>query len=261
MHQGDFQIAHPIFSELEQRITARLDYNETRLRVAKIVFKEAPLFGKPSLHIYCQRATYSRVLVTNHSDELVFNGQSLRDVFAPSLNGKLPPLENSLAANPAGCNCLLETNDNYFVIQIRSDLVETNKLQYTPSVSGGTEYSRPFPLGNLDPFLQIFLEMSEEIGLEKDHLVGEPMLLAISRDVQRNGLPEFFFYARLRLDYNQAQAEIKKKRGSGSWEHTGVFALPSQETEMTRYMMDQQSSLALKANLTYYTKLREVVVP
>jgi len=253
IHQGDFHISHPVFSELEEKVAARLRYNETRLRIARIAFSETPV------EILCERASYSQVLITNHSEELTFDGKSLREVFAPSIRGKLCPLEDSLAANPAGCNCLLETRDNYFIIQKRSDLVETNISLYTPSVSGGTEYARPFPVGLLDPFLQLFLEMSEELGVGKNDLSCEPFLLAISRDVQRNGLPEFFFYARLKSNFSEVQSEIGKRRGRDSWEHRGVFCLPSREADILHYISEQQSSAALKANLAYYLKLRGVV--
>jgi len=253
VHHGSFHLSHPIYAELEGRVADKLDTNETRLRVAKIGLSEVPL------KIHCQKATYSQVLVTNHSDELAFRGQSLRDVFAPSIDGKLPSLEDSLAANPAGCNCLLETDDNFLIIQRRSSKVETNKFQHTPSVSGGTEYSRHYPPGKLDPFYQLGYEMWEEISLGGDLLVCHPMLLAISRDVQRNGLPEFFFYARLRLSYEQVQEEVKKHRGPHFWEHRGIFPLRAEESEVIRYIVDKQSSLALKANLTYYFDLLDVV--
>jgi hypothetical protein len=256
---GDFHIAHPIFAQLEVEVADRLKYNETRLRVAKINLKPSLFLSQPSLEIHCQKATYSQVLVTNHSDELVFDGEILRDVFAPSVDGRLPPLEDSLAANPAGCNCLLETSDNYFVIQRRSDKVETSRLLYTSAVSGGTEYSRPHPQGNLDPFSQLLSEMAEEIGLGRDSLMCDPMLLAISRDVQRNGLPEFFFYARLQIGFDEVERGMMRIKPRDAWEHRGIFPLRAEETDVLDYVMSQESSVALRANLAYYLELIDVV--
>ena len=156
-----------------------------------------------------QYARYYDYLVTNGShDSVLFNELTVRDILEPG--PALSPLEASHCANHLGLSALIVSEDNFLLLQLRSQHVSSFAGMLSPSVSGAANADTfQNAQGSLTFAAWFEAELGEEVSsqLTLNDFSGVEAL-GVSRELIRLGKPEIFFVARARLSRSEIDARI-----------------------------------------------------
>lgn len=225
------------YCELLKAHNASTVFNQTTLRVLNL--EE----DRDQVKISFGRSTYFDALVSNRVMDFKIDGLSVRDLYA---HGPfLPPLEEkSLLSNHIGANGMIETNDGKFLFVIRGKKVSIGKstIQCSIAASLKAKYAldRQQRLTKEGIAYAIMAEVWDELALSEvkcltktvpDGFPGfsntsdvlsfcQKLLNGFSfdnnvwyfyRDLVEGGKPQFMFYAKINLSFDQISSAYKKK--------------------------------------------------
>jgi len=163
-------------------------------------------------------ASYFQGLATNYSmDHRPRNcSTTLRErVHGTSRN--LCNFKDSYLANHIGVGCMLETIDGYIVASRRSKRVSIWPKSLAISINAVLKYDDIYKniegseteQGDLGDLAKCaFREGLEELGIRPQNL----LFLGLVRDFLRGGKPDFYFYGRSNLTFNEMKKSPKNKR-------------------------------------------------
>ena len=140
---------------------------------------------------------------------------------------------------PVGGEMVLETIDDYILIEERGKSVEVSGL-YMPAPAGGCETKdwRVFP----KPFRSIKGEAWEETGQLPGEDYGNVTLIGVVRDQTHGYNPTFIYHAKSNLTLNETMM-VAENIAPGAKEHASLLGIKSDEQSLLQFCLDYAPQL------------------
>jgi 8-oxo-dGTP pyrophosphatase MutT (NUDIX family) len=171
----------------------------------KIRLRSDPLLAGPGelQPSAIQPTRYFDTLVTNDAVRLNVTTRDGRTVFSGAgycfPAGVIPDCRDSRCANQFGTTALALTSDDYFVIAGQGTGNAIHPGKWTAPGSGSADWADTRGVADLQDLIRAAAvrELAEETGLTPDDIEWI-RVIGYGRLLERGGLPQFFFLARLR---------------------------------------------------------------
>jgi hypothetical protein len=208
---------NPVPEELSRRVIDLWGRKYHDNRVARVAsLKVSKHKNGPRLDIVLQTGWYSQYLVSNllcdtYVPELGTTVRAFMEKDAPAQS-----VNPGLAANPGGVTVVAQTADRRLLLVKNRGTNATAPHKICASTSGTIDL-RHLSDGKAAPFDAIRDEIYEELHVEQIH-IKDLRLLGVTRDMSRNGIAEFQFFAQLSITeaevrryYTKANKELSKQ--------------------------------------------------
>ena len=176
-------------------------FNSLTMRLDKLEENE-----NNGITMFFSYSDYFSHMITNNSPDFQIDNTSIRELTEPG--PVFSPLACSRCSNHLGVSVMIETSDGKLVSQLRNGKVSSYKNVFGPSASGALNADICLSMGKVNLEMAIMKEIEEELFLSESLKL---FYLGTTREFQRSGKPESFFYAKSTKSSNEIQSLFEGK--------------------------------------------------